>query len=199
MASVLITDRGTVSGNQPRMERLDEAAAQTFLAGTPLSLTGGFLGAWNGTTIANGIAGISKEFGANLATGGVPLGTVLAPTKAPFAGGGIKFGSVPNMPNAANLSRPYFNDGKTGIVLAITDTLFHAQVGPGQVTAATDVGLSYGLTIDSDGHWYVDKTKTGAAAVLQIVNLDNWDLPPNGVGGRGVFFNFLPTVAQLLS
>lgn len=199
MSTALIQDRGTVSGNQPRMERLNEAAAQTFLAGTPVSLTAGALGAWNGTTIAAGIAGIAKDFGQNLATAGVPLGTTASPTKAPFQGGGIKFGTVPNMPLAANLSRPYFNDGKCGIVLAISDTLFYGQVGPGQVTAATDIGLSYGMTIDTDGHWYIDKTKTGVAAVVSIVDLDYWDMPPNGVGGRGVLFTFLPTVGQILA
>lgn len=200
MATALIASRGTVSGNQPRMERLDEAAAQTFLMGTPVSLTGGGVTAWNGTTVAAGIAGISADFGQNLATLGVPLGTILAPTKAPFAGGGIKFGTVPNMPNAANLSRPYFNDGKSGIVLAIPDNVFYGQVGPAQVTAQTDIGASFGLTIDTDGHWYVDKTKnTSAAWVVQIVDLDAWDKPPNGIGGRGVLFTFLPAAGQLLA
>lgn len=205
MATAMIQERGTVSGNQPRMRRLDEAAAQTFLAGTPLALTAGFLAAWNGTTVAAGIAGIAKDFGANLATAGVPLGTVVAPSKAPFTGGGIKFGTVPNMPNAANLSRPMFNDGKTGIVLAIADTLFYGQLGPLQVTAAADVGQSYGMTKDTDGNWYVDKTKTGAAAVVQIVALDPWDNPQptglsaGGAGGRGVLFTFLPAASQVLA
>lgn len=199
MASSLIREVGTVSGNQPRMERMDEAAAQTFLAGTPVMLTTGFLTVWDGTTVAKGIAGIAKDFASNLATGGVPLNTVLAPTKAPFGGGGLKFGTVPNMPNAANLARPYFNDGKCGIVLAISDTLFYGQVGPTQTTAQTDIGVSYGLTLDTDGHWYVDKTKTGATAVLTITDLDPWDKPPNGVGGRGVLFTFLPAASQLLA
>ena len=77
MASALIQERGTVSGNQNRATRLNEDAAQTFLAGTPLQMnqpTGG-LKAWDGVTITNGIAGIGKEFGANLTTVGVPLGT----------------------------------------------------------------------------------------------------------------------------
>lgn len=206
MSTAMIQERGTVSGNQPRMQRLDEAAAQTFLAGTPLSLTGGFVTAWNGTTVAAGIAGIAKDFGQNLATSGVPLGTVVAPSKAPFHGGGIKFGTVPNQPNAANLSRPYFNDGKCGLVLAIADTLFYGQVGPAQVTAAADVGASFGMTKDTDGNWYVDKTKnTPAAAVVQIVALDPWDNPQptglsaGGAGGRGVLFTFLPAAAQILA
>lgn len=193
MASALIQERGTVSGNQNRAQRINEDAAQTFLAGTPLMLNNatGALKAWDGVTILNGIAGICKEFGANLATAGVPLGTTQLPSNAPQVGGGITFGSVPNEPLAQNLSRPYFNDGKTEIFLAIPDSTFFAQVGPAQVTAQTDIGKQYGLTKDVDGHWYVDKTKTGGNACVSIVGLDNWD------STRGVIFAFLAGVAQL--
>lgn len=197
MASALIQERETVSGNQFRMTRLNEDAGQTFLAGTPLMLnlvTGG-LKAWDGVTVALGIAGISKEFGANLTTAGVPLGTTQPPAgpSAQGPGGGITFGSVQNEPAAVNLTRPYFNDGKTGVILAIADNEFYAEVGPVQVVATTDVGKQYGLTKDADGHWYIDKTKTGAAAVLMITGFDNWDT------SRGLLFTFLPGVAQLLS
>jgi hypothetical protein len=195
MASALIQERGTVSGNQNRMSRVNEDAAQTFLAGTPLQLNNatGALKAWDGVTITNGIAGIGKEFGANLTTAGVPLGTTQAPSNAPQVGGGITFGSVQTEPAAFNLSRPYFNDGKTGVVLAITDNVFYGQVGPAQVTAQTDIGKSYGMTKDADGHWYVDKTKTGVSACVVVTGLDNWDTT------RGVLFTFLAGVAQLLS
>ena len=193
MASALIQERGTVSGNQWRMQRLNEDAGQTFLAGTPLmiNLATGGLKAWDGVTITNGIAGIGKEFGANLTTVGVPLGTQQAPSNSPTVGGGITFGSVPNEALAVNLSRPYFNDGKTGCVLAIPDSIFYAQVGPAQITAATDIGKQYGLTKDVDGHWYVDKNKIGNSACVVITGLDNWDT------ARGVLFTFLPGVAQI--
>lgn len=195
MASSLIQERGTVSGNQFRMQRINEDSAQTFLGGTPTQINNatGALKAWDGVTISNGIAGISKEFGANLTTAGVPLGTTQPPA-GPGAigpGGGITFGTVQNEPAAVNLSRPYFNDGKTGIVLAIPDNLFYAQVGPAQVTAQTDIGKQYGMTKDTDGHWFVDKTKTGASAVLVITALDNWDT------ARGVTFAFLAGVGQI--
>jgi len=195
MASALIQERGTVSGNQNRITRLNEDAAQTFLAGTPLMLntaTGG-LKVWDGATITAGIAGISKEFGANLTTVGVPLGTTQPASNAPQVGGGITFGSVPNEPAAQNLSRPYFNDGKTGIVLAISDSVFYGQVGPAQTVATTDVGKQYGMTKDTDNHWFVDKTKTGISAVCVITGFDNWDTT------RGVLFTFLSTVSQILS
>jgi hypothetical protein len=193
MASALIQERGTVSGNQNRMTRLNEDAGQVFVAGTPLQLNNvtGALKAWDGVTIPNGIAGIGKEFGANLTTAGVPLGTNQAPSNAPQVGGGSTFGSVQNEPGAVNLSRPYFNDGKTGVVLAIPDNVFYGQVGPAQVVAATDIGKQYGMTKDVDGHWYVDKTKVGANACVVITGFDAWDTV------RGVLFTFLPTVAQI--
>lgn len=195
MASALIQERGTVSGNQNRMSRVNEDAGQTFLAGTPLQLNNatGALKAWDGVTIPVGIAGIGKEFGANLTTAGVPLGTTQAPSNAPQVGGGIVFGSVQNETTAFNLSRPYFNDGKTGVVLAITDSVFYGQVGPAQTTLQTDIGKSYGLTKDVDGHWFVDKTKIGVNACVVVTALDNWDT------ARGVLFTFLVGVAQLLS
>jgi hypothetical protein len=182
------------------MSRQNEDAAQTFLAGTPLQMNNatGALKAWDGVTIATGIAGIAKEFGANLTTAGVPLGTT-QPAAGPAAtgpGGGVVFGpagGVQNEPAAVNLSRPYFNDGKTGVVEAITDNVFYGQVGPAQTVVQTDLGKQYGLTKDTDGHWYIDKTKTGASAVLVVIGFDNWDT------ARGLLFTFLPGIAGLLS
>jgi hypothetical protein len=181
MATALIQERNTVSGNQPRMQRLNEKAGQTWKSGTPVMIdtTVGALKAWDGTTITNGIAGIAKEFGANLATTGVAQQQT--------------FGSVQNESAAANYSRPYFNDGQSGIIVANQDTVFYGQVGPAQTTAVTDVGKQYGMTIDSDGHWYVDKTKTGVNAVLEIVGLDDWDT------ARGVKFVFLSTTSQIVA
>src|SRR5215469_8787559 len=109
MASALIQDRGSVSGNQPRMNRLIEDAGQVFLAGTPLQVnqaTGG-LKAWDGVTIASGIAGISKQPGANLTTAGVPLNAPPGtPPGALNVGGGISFGPVQNEPAAVSFQRP---------------------------------------------------------------------------------------------
>ena len=179
MATALIQERGTVSGNQMRMQRMIEKAGQTFKSGTPLMIdtTVGALKAWDGTTVSDGIAGIAKEFGANLASTGVAQQQ--------------SFGSVQNEANASNISRPYFNDGQTGIVVANQDTMFYGQVGPSQTTAATDVGKTYGMSIDTDGHWFVDKTKTGVNAVVTIVGLDDWDTT------RGVKFVFLASASQL--
>jgi hypothetical protein len=193
MASALIQERETVSGNQFRMQRIFEDANQSFLQGTPLMINtaDGGLKAWDGVTIANGIAGISKEFGAGLAIVGVPLNTNIAPNAVQNAGGGIDFGSVQNEPSAVNLSRPYFNDGMTGIVLSIPDTVFYGQCGPTQTVATSDRGKQYGMTKDTDGHWYVDKTKTGASAVCVIIGFDQYDTQ------RGFLFSFLANVSQI--
>lgn len=194
MATALIQERGTTSGNQMRMQRVFEDAAQTFLAGTPLQINNatGALKAWDGVTVNNGIAGISKEPGVNLVTAGSPQGTTL-PAAIPPGAGGPTAGNIQNEPAAATFLRPNFNDGMTGIILAITDTLFYGQVGPLQVVAITDKGKQYGMTKDADGHWFVDKNKIGAAAVLTVVGFDQFDTQ------RGVLFNFLPGVAQLSS
>lgn len=197
MASALIQSRGTVSGNQPRIDRLIEDALQTFLAGTPLQINtvDGGLKAWDGVTVTAGLAGISKEFGANLATVGVSLGTTapVVGSGIPAAPGGQTFGSVQNEPGASNFSRPYFNDGRSGIELCIPDTVFYGQCGPSQTTALTDIGKQYGLTKDVDGHWFVDKTKTGASAVLTVTGLDQWD------AARGLLFTFLAAASQIPS
>lgn len=202
MASAEIHAIQTVSGNQPRIRRIIEEAGQTFVSGTPLMIKAadGGMQAWDGATVVAGIAGFSKEFGANLAaTPPSPLTTTLG-IGGPAGAQGAKvltFGSVSFQPAAINIPRGApINDGRTGFETADNDSVFYGQVGPAQVTAATDVGKTYGLTIDTDGHWYVDKTKTGASAVVQIVKLDPNDLSTTP---RGVYFVVLPAAAQLVA
>jgi hypothetical protein len=184
LASSLMNSIQTVSGNQPAIRRIIEKNGQTFLAGTPVMIDSGSGGikAWDGTTIPQGIAGITKEFGANLATTGVPQQQ--------------SFGSVPNESAARNYSRPYFNDGKNGFEVANEDTIFEGQVGPAQTALVTDVGVEYGMTIDSDGHWYIDKTKTtvGTNTVAVIVKLDPDD---QSATPRGVYFKIIKAAQQL--
>lgn len=219
MPSAAIQERGTVSGNQMRMSRPIEDAGQSFKPGTPLifnSANGAVTTPTTTTTptaaLLISLVGIAKEFGAGLLTAGVPAGTgPPLPTAPPIGtiptqGGGPTYppgtlatpggGAVPNMPNAANLLRPVFNDGRTGVVLAIPDTVFYAQVGPQGTTVPSqlDIGKTYGLTLDTDGRWYVDRTKTATTnACLKIIGLDQWDT------ARGVLFTFLPSAAQLLA
>lgn len=196
MASALIQERGTVSGNQMRMSRQNEDATQTFLAGTPLQINpaSGALKAWDGITIALGIAGIAKEFGVSLTAAGVPLGTSApAAGVVPTVGGGFTMPAAQFEPAGSNFLRPAFNDGKTGVVEVIPDTVFYAQVGPLQVVVQTDLGKQYGMTKDADGHWFVDRTKVGANAVCQVTGFDAYDTV------RGVLITFLPGIAGLVS
>jgi len=193
MASAEIHAVGTVSGNQARMRRIIEEASQTFLVGVPVQIAAGDGGLkeWDGTTLANAIAGFSKEAGNNLAALGV------APTAAVPSAQSLTFGSVPFQTSAKNIGRPLFNDGRIGFEVAEADNVFQGQINPtGQTLAATDVGKTYGMTKDSDGHWFVDKTKTGANAVVQIVKLDPGDQSSTP---RGVYFVVLAAAAQLLA
>lgn len=180
MASIEIHSIQTVSGNQPRARRLAEAAGNVYLAGTPLALNAsGFVIPWAGALLNNqvgSIIGTSKEFGANLATAGVAQQQT--------------FGSVPNEPAAVNISRPYFNDGNTGVEVADPDTVFLGQVGPAQTAVQADIGGQFGMTKDTDNHWFVDLTKAtpGTNTCVIIVKLDPND---QSATPRGVYFRFV--------
>jgi hypothetical protein len=176
MASALIASRRTISGNQPAIRRLPEEAAQTFLDGTPVMLNpvDGGVQAWDGVTVAAGIAGFAKEPASGLTTTGVRKFLTGPPP--------------PNQPLGQTIFRgvPY-NDGRVGFEVAGSDTVFAGQVGPLQVPTAANIGKQYGLTKDTDGHWYVDLTKVGAAAVVTIVNLGGGS--PIGAQGAVVAFD----------
>lgn len=201
MASAEIHSIQTVSGQQPRIRRLIEEAGQVFLSGTPLQIAAdGGAKAWDGATLANAIAGFSKEPASNLAAlATTPLTTTIG-IGGPAGAQGAKvlsFGAVPFEPSAVNIPRGApFNDGRVGFETASIDTVFYGQVGPAQTTVASDVGKQYGLTIDTDNHWFVDKTKVGANAVVQIVKLDPNDLSTTP---RGVYFIVLAAAAQLVA
>jgi hypothetical protein len=192
MATAAIQERGTVSGNQWRMRRLPEDAAQTFFIGTPVELTTtGVVRAMTAT--ATKILGIAKDFGMSLTHAGAPLGLPANTAfRMPPEGGGQFFGSVPNQPLARNFSRPLFNDGRTGVILAITDNMFYGQVGPAAAPPTEAlIGVDAGLTRDTDFYWYVNPAAT--TKLVRIVGLDAWDK------ARGVLFTFLDDVAQILA
>jgi hypothetical protein len=158
-----------------------EKAGQVFLAGTPVFVdaTGFVLAVVSPATTAVPLGGFSKDFGANLAASGVALQQT--------------FGSVPNEAAAVNISRPFFNDGQTGIEVGVSDTVFLGQVGPAQTALVTDIGTTAGLTKDADNHWFVDKTAAGANKVVTIVKLDPND---QSATPRGVYFTLLPAAFQ---
>jgi hypothetical protein len=191
LASIEIHSVETVSGNQPRVRRIIEEASQTFLPGTPVEIASdGGVEEWDGSTLADKIAGFSLEAGQDLASLGVqPSAAVVGPQP-------LTFGSVPNETSAENIGRPAFSDGRNGFEVATQDTVFRGQVGPSQSVTAANVGIQYGLTKDSDGHWYVDTSKTTTNAVVEVVKLDPWD---QSTTRRGVWFVVLPAAAQLIA
>ncbi len=176
-----------------------EAAGQTFQFGSPVQLNGGYVQQWDGVTVAAGILGVSESFGLNLATNGA--GAPLPPFGQITGSQVIQtYGSVPNQPLGVNiaLGTP-MSDGRTLYMEPNTDNVFQALFdnSTGIVAAdwtpiQTDIGVSYGLTKDANGFWYVDKGKTGASAVLQVLGL------PNGSYlNAPVTFVFLPAAVQI--
>ena len=182
MASAQIKAVGSVSGNQPRTSSQPEEALQTFLQGTPVSLgpvTGGVI-AWDGVTIGNGIAGISVTTARNRATIGTPT----------FAGDAVPNQAAP----ALSIYRGSpLDDGNQIIEVAAPDTVFKGQVGPAQLVVNAVIGHNYGLTIDTDNHWFVDLTiDNQPTSVVNCVGKDTNDV-------RGILFTFIPEVAQVIA
>jgi len=191
----------TTSGNSPLTNgQYGEAAGQTFIDGTPVQLNAsGFISAWDGATVTNGVLGIVPGQANNLASNA--LGAPTQPFGSVGLGAGLFFGSVPNQTAAKNIPRGApLVDGRLVVELAVPDTWFEAQIDNSStgtaVIAVTLVKGQYGLTIDSTGHWYVDLSKTGGAnAVLVVKQLNPTD--PLGTPFGRVWFTFLPTASQL--
>jgi hypothetical protein len=182
---------------------VNEKAGQTFVAGTPVQLNAGVVQAWDGATIAAGIAGVTFIDASNLATDGAgaaaPFGSI------GFPGTSVTFGTVPNEASAVNIPRGApFSTGQTLFAAARQETIFQGQFDNANHTDAasitpvqSDIGKHYGLTRGSDGKtWYVDKNKTtdGTNTVLEIVALD----PIAGsVPNANVWFVFLQSASQV--
>ncbi len=175
----------TVSGNSPLVNRIIENAAQTFLRGTVVQIDAatGSIEEWDGATYAVGIAGIAAEFSSDLTTAGVAETPGALSNRVPYQASAllIPLGAPPN-------------DGKIGVQVANLDNVFYGQTDDTVVQA--DVGDQFGLTKDTDGHWYVDQTKNtvGVNTAVVIVGLDPLD---QGTPRRGVFFQFVAAVMQL--
>ena len=177
-----------------------EKAGQTFKFGTPVQLSNlGFVQAWDGATVAAGILGVAESFGQNLASAGAG-----APVP-PFGGitGTIAiatYGSVPNQPSGVNIAiGTPVADGRTLYIEPNQDNIFQALIDNSNGLVASDwtptlasIGVAYGLTVDANGFWYVDKNKTGGNAVLQIVAL-----PFGSYLNAPVNFVFLTSAIQI--
>lgn len=191
----------SLSGNQWAARRVIEEATQTFKIGTPVMVKAadGGIQAWDGTAGAGHlIAGVSYEAASNLASTG--LGAPLPNQPVVGLGAALTFGNVQNESSAKNIPHGApLNDGRVGFFVGAADTIFSATFGNAgnlATPANTDVGVQYGMTIDSGSNfWYVDKSKTGAAAVVLVVGLDLRDA---SAAGARVLFQFIAADVSLL-
>src|SRR5215831_8062650 len=200
-----ITVVETISGNTDFTGSENEAASQTFLAGTPVYLVSGNVTAWTGNTTQL-IAGISMEDAHNLSSAG--KGAPGPFTGVGFPGTGTTFGSVPNETSAVNIPRGApFVTGQILFDKSVDDTIFEAMfdnsnlgTSVGATPTQALVGTLAGLTADLTApiYWYVDGFKTAAGAgvnnaAVEIVGLSPIDgAIPNG----RVRFRFLKAVSQ---
>jgi hypothetical protein len=158
-------------GAQAPIRRVIEKAGQTYLLGTPVQIdtASGSVQACPSivSTATAVIVGFSCDYGANLATTGIPQ--TLNQT-----------GHPQNQPNAVFIPvGAWPNDGTTGFIVASPQNVFAGLLGnsttaASSTLAATDLGILYGLTKDTGtNQWYVDKaiTTTAAGACVQITDL----------------------------
>ncbi len=198
ITAIPIQPVSTFSGNQFRGRRIIEEAAQTFKGGTVVAMAadGGVI-AWAGASPTGALGspiGISYEAASNLSTTGKGAPAVNQPITG--AGSAITFGAVPNEASAVNIPHGApFNDGRVGFFTANVDVVYSATFGNAGNAAtplATDVGASYGMTLDTGSNfWYVDKSKIGGAALVKVIGLDLRDAP---AAGTRVLFIFIQTV-----
>jgi len=197
----------TVSGNQEQIFNYLQGSGQTYTAGSPVMESSGAMVVWSGTVgnattgPSNLITGIAPVQGYNYASAGLGASSLYG--SVGFPGAPSTFGSVPNQPSAVNIfhGAPYA-DGLTLVQLAVTDTIFEAQVdaSSGSTFNATTaiIGTQLGLTKDSNNFWYVDlaKATAGTNTVLTIVSLNPQDLVSGstvtGITNGRVRFRFNP-------
>lgn len=203
MASLLAnhTEIEVVRTTQNNTEPTDfpqEKAGQTFVKGTPVQLNAGVLQAWDGATIAAGIYGVSLEDAHNLASDG--LGFPAAFGVVAFPGAGTTFGKVPFQTSAVNIPEGA-PPVKGGIIVALAslETVFRAQAdkntGAATIPAIANIGSQFGLSLDANGHWYVDfaKTTVGTNTVVEMIGLDPID---GSIANARILFKFLKSAMQ---
>lgn len=215
MAGVNINDHDpmfpikTISGNTEFTNgSTPELAGQTYKRGVPVQITvsgtPGFLEVWDGTTIVDGIAGVSLQIGSNLGSNGQG-----APAQGFGQVTGTKaiqtWGSVQFQPNAVNIAEGTpATDGRALFAVATNDTLFRIQVDNAAGTTAASytpvlnnmLGQQYGITFDSNNQVYLDLNKNtpGTNTVFEVLEYDPVD--GNQVNGH-VIGRFINSAQQL--
>lgn len=178
-----------------------EEAGQTFTAGVPVMIksTDGGVQIWDGTTVANGIAGFSVMNANNLSTTGAGAPQGFTPVLGPGSNIG-SYAANPYQPLAV-ITPPMVPivDGFQIFAVAGRPNVFIGVIGTSLTTPAgvatnnNQVGVAYGLTLDSaSGFWYVDVNKSNA---VRVVGLDPRQAP--GTVGGHVFFTVLESVVQI--
>jgi hypothetical protein len=185
----------------------EEAGVSTAVpGGTPVQIKAadGGLQNWDGTTLANAIAGILAELSFNNlgSTGsGAPAGF------SPILGPGSIIGNYAgNAAQASGVISPPMvpmSDGRLRFWTAAPGTVFIAKKGTSATvtpvaTALTDRTQQWGLTKDTgNAFWYIDVNKTGGNAVLQVVDIS--PLEAVGTVGGHLLFVFLPAAASIFA
>jgi hypothetical protein len=177
-----------------------EEASQTAVEGTPVQINGtdGGVQAWDGTTVAAGIAGFAAMAFSNLGS----LGSGQAQPFSPVLGPGSVIGNYaanPNQPLAV-ITPPMvpYSDGTIGFYTAAPTTIFIAKIGTSTsvtpvATALNQRGTLAGLTKDTgNNYWYVDTNKSNAVRIVGFSPLE-----AIGTVGGHVYFVILNSVAQL--
>jgi hypothetical protein len=118
---------------------------------------------------------------------------------------------VPNQPSAFNIAvGTPTTDGRTLFENSVAPSIFEATFDDSTGTTAANytptqamIGTQFGLTIDSNGQWYVDAAKVtpGGNTVVTMVGINPID--QTAVGGvyivnARVRFQVLSTAAQMV-
>jgi hypothetical protein len=197
---------GTISGNQEDIFNYLEGATQTYVGGSVVELSSGFVIAWDGTTVTRGILGVSMLPGFNLSSNGKGASPLYG--NIGFPGGAPTFGSVPQQTGAVNLVHgAVFTTGLAIVQKAVADTIFEAMTdassgGTYNPTNAS-IGTQYGLTVDANGYWYVDlaKTTVGTNTVVTVQSINPQDLvvgsTTTGINNARVRFTFNQGASQV--
>lgn len=189
----------TAQNTTEETQNPQEKSGQTFVKGTPVMLSGGFIQAWDGATIIAGIFGIAQQDANNLGSSGAGAPTAFTPVG--FPGAGLSFGKVPFQPSGLNI--PEGAPPVKGVLTcaqATLDTVFRAQTdnNTGAATTPTiaNIGTQYGMTIDANGHWYVDfaKITAGTNTVVQMIDLDPID---GSIANARILFKFIKAAMQI--
>lgn len=197
----------TYNNNTPLTASIVEQSGQTFKLGVPVQLNAGFIRQWDGTTIAAAIAGFSLIPGSNLATSGAGAPGPFAQIGPP---GTIQtYGNVPNQASAVNIAvGAPITDGRTLFEASIGNTVFEATFDNSTGTNAasytplfSQIGTTFGLTVDASGQFYVDngKTTAGTNTVVTLVGINPIDLATGttAIVNARVRFTVLPAAKQI--